>query len=173
MLSQTELVEILGRLGVRVGVDAIDVDGKQRTYLAHALLGAVEAQARRSEAIWQMAGASSAQLQRAALASTATNEVASRADELALLAWRAHRLRGALVTVESPRAPTQRPPQDNDRLVAAAALAADALAALIELAGQTGHPEHGSAAESSLPETLDKLEAATAMIQRLHQATRL
>lgn len=171
-----ELLGLLERFGMQFGLDEGPEAERelQAAQLGHALVGAAEAHATRTEEAYRAVGAGSADLTQASLMSFAAVNCQDQADELGLLQWRATRLAGALSALDfSGPVPREGEVGSGDTLIRTMRLTAAALAGMAQAAQATSNPHRGPGEAASAGEALSKamgaLEAAAADVHQ-HRA---
>lgn len=168
-----ELLALLERFGMQFGLDTSpEADHElQAAQLAHALLGAAEGHATRAEQAYREAGADTPDLTQASLMSFAAVNCQSEVDELALLAWRATRLAGALGALDFS-GPIARDGDvgSGDTLIRTMRLTAAALSGMTEAARVKVNPLRGDGDAAQAGQTLAKAMAALEQAaQDVHQ----
>ncbi|MDG4756241.1 hypothetical protein O7630_35600 [Micromonospora sp. WMMD718] len=173
VLTIDDLVELLDRFGMKVGVDldGAAADGVSpelvRARLAHALVGVVEAHATRAEDAARRAGADVADISEVALMGFAGANCQGEADEWALIEWRATRLAMVVSGLDfGGPLPRQGQVGSGDVLVRTIRQVAAALSAMASAKHAAVNPMRGEGvatdAGRALSRAMDALEAAAA-----------
>lgn len=154
---------MLARFGMMVGLDTSPGADQefQSAQLAHALVGAAEAHARRAEQAYRDAGAQSPDLTQASLMAFAGVNCQSEVDELALISWRATRLAGALSTLDFSGPITRRGEiGSGDSLIDTLRLVAAALSGMATTAHISRNPRRGAGEAAAAGQALAKAISA-------------
>jgi hypothetical protein len=174
-MTLDQVVELLGKFGMLVGLDPSGDRDMQAMQMWSALQGCVQARVIGAEAAYRDAGAKTQDLNEASLMSFAGINCRGPVDELGYIHWQALRLAGALQSLDFP-GPIPRDGElgSGDTLMRTIRLVAAALAAMTNAAAIALNMERdaGASAESGqlLVRAMDALEEAAKDIP-LHRAT--